>query len=159
MNSVSVGEVYKLDGTASEQISQDESIEFVINRFAENPGLRAIFLVNVNNRFSGLITRGNLLRYIHLQVYGGQGRPDLTISELYRYIHAKNALDLVSEPPQHVSLKETDTLKTALEMMMDYELDVLPVVDKQNRILGDLRLSEILVKTIELGKELNAHNE
>jgi CBS-domain-containing membrane protein len=155
MKSIKVGEVYKLHGTATEQISQDEPIEFVINRFADEPGLRGIFLVDSNKRFSGLVTRMNMLRYIHLQVYGGQGRPDLTISELYRYIHAKNASDLVSEPPHHVSLKESDNLKTALEMMMDYEEDVLPVVDRERRILGDLRLSEILLKAIEVGKQLS----
>ena len=37
--------------------------------------------------------------------------------------------------------------------MLDYEEDVLPVVDKDFRILGDLRLSEVLLKVIEAGKQ------
>jgi CBS domain-containing protein len=155
MKSICVGEVYNLHGTATEQVSEGESIEFIINRFADEPGLRGIFLVDSNNKLSGSITRLILLKYIHLQIYGGEGRPDLSVSELYHYIHAKNASDLVSESSHHLSLKESDNLKTALEMMMDYELDVLPVVDDQQRILGDLRLSELLVKVIETGKEQN----
>ena len=37
--------------------------------------------------------------------------------------------------------------------MLDLEEDVLPVMDTERRILGDLRLSEVLLKAFEVGKQ------
>jgi len=41
--------------------------------------------------------------------------------------------------------------------MIDHEEDVLPVEDNERRILGDLRLSEVLLKAIEVGKQMRSN--
>ena len=41
-------------------------------------------------------------------------------------------------------------LDTALNRMIEYEEDIIPVLDEDGRILGDLRLSEVLLKTLEM---------
>ena len=78
----------------------------------------------------------------------------MAISDFYRIVDARKAKDLVSTDSRGLAVKETDTLQIALDKMLDYEEDVLPVVDKEGRILGDLRLSEVLLKTIEMGKQV-----
>jgi CBS domain-containing protein len=45
---------------------------------------------------------------------------------------------------KNIPLKESDTVQTALDKMLDYEEDVLPVLDSDGRVLGDLSLSEVL---------------
>jgi len=37
--------------------------------------------------------------------------------------------------------RETDSLQTALDKMLNYEEDIIPVLDSEGNILGDLRLS------------------
>lgn len=53
-----------------------------------------------------------------------------------------------------LAVKETDSLQTALDKMLDYEEDLLPVVDDDYRVQGDLRISEVLLFAIEAGKKL-----
>jgi len=51
-----------------------------------------------------------------------------------------------------MSVQESDTLQAALEKMLDDEEDVLPVVDADGKILGDLRLSEVLWWVLAYGR-------
>ena len=92
------------------------------------------------------------MKWAHFQLFSGKGRHDLVISDFYRIVDAKKAKDLVSGDPKAITVKETDTLQTALDKMLDHEEAVLPVVDGERRILGDLRLSEALLKAIEVGR-------
>lgn len=154
MKTIRVEEVYRLHGTAADSVPEDTSLEYIIGRFAREPGLRGVFLVDSRQRFSGVITRADLMRWAHFQLFGGKGRHDIAISDFFRVVDAKKAKDLVTTDPRAIAVRETDTLQTALDKMLDYEEDVLPVVDGERRILGDLRLSEVLLKVIEVGREV-----
>ena len=157
MKTIRVEEVYRIHGTATDSIPEDTSLEHIIGRFAREPGLRGVFLVDSRQRFSGVITRADLLKWAHFQLFGGKGRHDMVISDFYRIVDARKAKDLVSTDPQGLVVKEIDTLQTALDKMLDFEEDVLPVVDNERRILGDLRLSEVLLKAIEVGKQMRGN--
>ena len=152
MKTILVKDVYQLHGTATDTIPEDTSPEHIISRFAREPGLRGVFLIDARQRFSGVITRADLIKWARFQFFGGKGRHDIAISDFFRIVDAKKAKDLVSGDPKALTLKETDTLQTALDKMLDHEEDVLPVVDNERRILGDLRLSEVLLKAIEVGR-------
>jgi CBS domain-containing protein len=47
-----------------------------------------------------------------------------------------------------VAVKPDDSLAHALRLMIELDLIVLPVVDKANRVVGDLKLSELLAAVI-----------
>ena len=153
MKAIRVEQVYRLHGTATDSIPEDTSLEYVVGRFAREPSLRGVFLVDSRQRLSGVLTRADLMKWAHLQLFGGKGRHDIAISDFFRIIDAKKAKGLVTTDPRSIAVKESDNLQTALDKMLDYEEDVLPVVDKDFRILGDLRLSEVLLKVIEAGKQ------
>ncbi|MFC1989993.1 CBS domain-containing protein [Chloroflexota bacterium] len=158
MKTIIVSEVYKLHGTATDTISEDTSLEHIISRFAWEPGLRGIFLIDARQKLSGIVTRADLLKWAHFQLYGGKGRYELGISEFFRIADAKKAKDLARRDGRSLGIKETDSLQTALDKMLDVEEDVLPVIDNQGKILGDLRLSEVLLKVIEVGKQVRENN-
>ena len=50
-------------------------------------------------------------------------------------------------------VRASDMLDTALNRMIEFEEDIIPVLDEDGRILGDLRLSEVLLKTLEMSTE------
>ncbi|HEY41734.1 MAG TPA: CBS domain-containing protein [Dehalococcoidia bacterium] len=152
MKTIRVEQVYRLHGTATDSIPEDTSLEYVIGRFARESGLRGVFLVDSRQRLSGVLTRTDLMKWAHLQLFGGKGRHEIAISDFFRIIDAKKAKDLVTTDPRVISVKESDNLQNALDKMLDHEEDVLPVVDDERRILGDLRLSEVLLKVLEAGK-------
>ncbi len=112
--------------------------------FAREPAVRGVFLVDANRRFAGLVTRVDLMRWAHLKLSGRKGRLELPIFEFFRIVDASKAMDLAHSDGKRLSVRESDPLQTALEKMLDEEEDVLPVLDSDGRVLGDLRLSEVL---------------
>ena len=153
MKSIRVGEVYRIYGTATDTVREDTPLEEVIERFAREPGLRGVFVVNARMQFSGVVTRSDLIRGTHYSLFGGKGRQDVSISEFYRVVDAVRVKDLMNPGMRALAVKENDSLQTALDKMLDYEEDLLPVVDNDFRVLGDLRISEVLLHAIEAGKK------
>ena len=58
----------------------------------------------------------------------------------------------MSGDPKAITIKGTVYLQTVLDKMLDHEEDILPVVNGERRVLGDLKLSEVLLKVIEANK-------
>jgi len=75
-----VAEVYKLHGTASVSIPADSPLEKVISTFVREPSLRGVFLVDSKDRFVGMVTRVDLIRWAHLNLTGGKGRHEIPVS-------------------------------------------------------------------------------
>ena len=144
MNSHFVSEVYKLHGSVSASINLDSSVEEIIGSFIRQPSVRGIFLVDSKLRYVGMISRIDLLRWAHIKLAGGKGRREIAISEFFRITDARKASDLTGSILRSPSVKENDTLQTALDKMLDSEEDVIPVLDNDHRVLGDLGLSEVL---------------
>lgn len=152
LRTVSVSEVYRLHGMASAVIPEDSPLESIIARFAGEPSLRGIFLVDSQRRFAGVVTRIDLLRWTHFRLFGGKGRHEMAVSEFFRVVDAGKAKDLCRGVQQALSLKENDSLQTALDKMLDHEEDVLPVINSQGEVVGDLRFSEILSWVLTHGR-------
>jgi CBS domain-containing protein len=142
--SLLVSDVYKLHGNTSVSINSDASVGEIIASFVRNPSLGGIFLVDSQLRYVGLITRIDLMRWAHIKLTGGKGRHEINVSEFFRIADARKAEELVGYNTHLLSVKEDDTLQAALDKMLDYEHDVIPVLDNENRIIGDLGLSEVL---------------
>jgi len=139
-----VSEVYRIHGMASTVLPEDSSLESIIARFAGEPSLRGMFLTDAQGCFSGVVTRIDLLRWVHFKLFGGKGRHEITISEFYRIVDARKAKDIAHRASNMLSVRETESLQSALDKMLDHEEEVLPVLNNQGEIMGDLRLSEVL---------------
>jgi len=68
-------------------------------------------------------------------------------------VSARKGKDVLRGEAQLVGVKETDTLQTALDQMIASKEDIIPVLDSDRKIIGDLKLSEVLLKTIEAGRQ------
>jgi CBS domain-containing protein len=156
MKTIKVEEVYRLHETAYEEVTESVSLEEVIKIFACKPAIRAVFMLDGRKAYAGTFSRLELLRWLHIQLFGGKGRREIPIAEFYRLASAKVAKDLMSRDTSRFSVKETDSLQTALDLMLDYEEDIIPVVNTENRVIGDLRLSEILLKAIDVARASGA---
>ena len=153
MKRILVEEVYQLHGTASVVVPEDTLLEDIIARFAHKPGLRGVFLVDSRQRLAGVITRISLIKWVHFRLFGGRRTKAVSPWEVFHFVDATKAKDLSHTDWRSLAVKETDTLETALNHMIDLDEDVLPVLDSQETIIGDLRLSEVLLKALELGKQ------
>lgn len=151
MKAIRVEDVYQIHGNATAPVPQDSPLEDIITRFAHEPALRALFLVDSRQRFAGVITRISLMKWVHSQLFGG--RKELSPWEVLHFVVATKARDLAHSDWRSLAVKETDNLETALNLMIKYEEDVLPVLDDEGMILGDLRLSEVLAKALQVGRQ------
>lgn len=152
MDRISVSDVYNIHGSATLKVDAELSLEDVIGMLSRNPSMRGIFLLDSKQRFVGMITRIDLLRWAKLSLTGEQGGHKLSMATLYKIINARKARDLISGDQQSFCIKESDTLQSALNKMLDIEEDVIAVLDSEGKVLGDLRLSEVLSWIINSGK-------
>jgi len=152
VKTVRVEDVYRLHGTASAMVQDDVLLEDLIIKFAREPNLCGVFLIDPQQRFAGMIARADLLKWSTVVLLGGKVSI-ASSGEAYRIMLATKARDLRREDWPFLGVKKTDTLQTALNQMIDSGEDIIPVLDSEGRILGDLRLSEVLLKAIEIGQQ------
>jgi len=144
MDKILVKDVYNLHGNAAVRMNADIPLENAIGTLARNPSLRCVFLVDAQQRFTGIVTRVNLLRWALVNMTSGKGLHQIPVSEYYRIVDASKARDLATDNLNAVSVKENDTIQSALEKMLAAEEDIVAVLDNEGRVLGDLSLSEVL---------------
>lgn len=152
METIRVADVYHLYDMAAVAIPEDVSLRDVIAKFAFDPNLRAIFLYDQNQKFTCMLSRVDVMRWAHLQLFKGKGMNVITISDFFRIKVAREAKGLTRWEMSTFSVRVSDTLRTALKRMIEYEEDIIPVLDEDDRIVGDLRLSEVLLKTLEMNR-------
>ena len=152
MRAIPVSDVYQLSEDAYLAVPEDTSLEEVINRFAHEPGIRAIFLVDKKSRFAGTIRRADLMKWLYFQLFGRAGGQKASTGEVLRIAFAKEARDLARGDWKYFGVKTGDTLQTALDRMIAYGDATIPVLDDEGRIVGDLRVTDILLKVIDVEK-------
>ena len=150
MKKILVEEVYKLAGPASLSVPENTSLKEIVERFAHEPGIRAIFLVDSKKRFCGMIRRVDLAKWLYLKLFGKTGGGAAPTGEILRLAFADKARDLARGDSESMGIHPEDTLQEAMNQMIFHGEAIIPVVDKEGKILGDLRISEVLMKALEL---------
>ena len=148
METIQVKEIHQLHGKASMAIPEDSTLDYVVALFGHERHLQGVFMVDSNGKFVGMVSRFDLLRWAQLKLYGGEKIKKIPVNELLSLIKATKAKDLEMDC-RVFSLKEDDTIQTALDLMIGYEEDIIPVLDSEGKIIGDVSLSELLSKAIE----------
>jgi CBS-domain-containing membrane protein len=150
METIKVEDVYHFYDMAAVAVPEDLSLRDVVAKFAFDPNLRAIFLYDHQEKFTCMLSRVDVMRWAHLQLFEGKGINVIKITDFFRIKVASEAKALTRREMIPYCVRESDTLHTALKRMIEYEEDIIPVLDQDDRIVGDLRLSEVLLKTLEM---------
>ena len=154
MKTILVEEIIRSHCMCALSVTEDTDLEEVIAQFAENPAIRGIYLVDVQQRFLGIIRSTDLrnwVRYRILKEYGTYRA--LSAWNAYHFISAEKSADLVYGDRNSLGVKKNDTLQKALDKMVEHETNILPVLDDSARVIGDLLISDVLYKVVELGKQ------
>jgi len=152
MKPILVEEVYHLSGPAWISVPERTPLQEVVTRLAREPELRAIFLVDSHQRFAGTIRRADLLKWLYFQLFGKLGVEKGSTGEILHLSFATKAKDLARGDWRYFGVKPSDTIQIALERMVAYGDAIIPVLDNEGKILGDLRVTEILMKALEFGE-------
>lgn len=151
METIKVKEIHQLHGKASMAVPENTALDYVVALFGHERHLQGIFMVDSNGKFVGMVSRFDLLRWAQLKLYSGEKIKKIPANEILDLLKATKAKDLEIHDSGSFSLKEEDTLQTALDLMIGYEEDIIPVLDSEGSIIGDVSLSELLSKALEVG--------
>jgi len=132
---------------AWESIGYRESLTKVITLFASNAGLHCVIIVDPYDRFVGVITRNDILNWFRRKLvtisYNSLSDADKCI-RLRNLINSAKVREVMSSNGSYAAISPDDSLLHALNLMAEFELTVLPVVDGSNRVIGARTLSDVL---------------
>lgn len=119
-----------------------------LNQFAQDHSRHGIFLVDADQRLTGVINNRDLLAWARVQFDLPPKDARLPVGTVRRLLRARTIGDMALPDSRAMSVKLTDSLATALETMSRLNLEDIAVVDTEWRIVNDLRLSEVLSFTL-----------
>lgn len=147
LRKLTVADVFRIDENPPIMVDLDEDFSAVIECFTSDAEARGIFVADCDNRLLGVITLTNLLDWARIKLgeyfHAPSPDPEETI-RLSKLIHASKAGEVMHPESQRAGVKPSDTLGDAMELMIELDIIVLPVIDENNKIIGDLKLSELL---------------
>ena len=115
---------------------------------------RQVYVVDGDNRLLGVVRMGSVVEYLFpfdaIIEHEKQPLYDLYIPK----IDVKNAADIMISPPLRVT--EETTLGEMARILMDEGINELPVVDKQERLIGQVNMYET-IKAFLGNKETNTY--
>ncbi|MCB9137473.1 MAG: CBS domain-containing protein [Caldilineaceae bacterium] len=144
MRHTRVSEVSKLSTMKALLLPQETPIEEAIDRYASNAAHDGIFLLERDERLSGIVNNADLLDWARLQFDLVPGSVPLPVGKVRRLLGAQTIGDLAVPESWRMAIRLDETLAAALEKMERYNLEDIAVIDEESRIVNDLRLSEIL---------------
>ena len=147
LQKLTVKDAYRLDDEDPILVRLADEYSQVIHKFVHHAELQGVFVVEDDNRFAGVITRTDLLDWARAKLGAFFLKPlantDKTI-RLVNLINASTAGDVLRPDTKKAAVIANDTLAHALQMMIEADLIVLPVIDESQHIIGSLTLSEVL---------------
>ena len=147
MQSLNVGDVFERHESAHKVVPATTPVKELVNLFATQPGVLAALVTDSKGRYAGSVTRVELLRWVALRAGGRAGR-SLSMGDVRRLVLASTAVDLVRGGGLP-AVTPDEPLSEALVKMLSANEAILPVIDADGKILGDLRISEILEASLE----------
>jgi CBS domain-containing protein len=154
MKTLFVEEIFRPHCSCALSVTENTGLEETIAKFAENPAIRGIYLLDSEQRFLGIIRLTDLRNWVQYSILKEYGTyRALSAWDAYRLISAQKCSDLLYGDRLSLGIKKDDSLQTALDKMVEHQTNILPVLDDDDMIIGDLLLSDILFKVVESGKQ------
>ncbi len=147
-----VKDIFKPENMHSLIFKEGESTKVIIKTFADQVHLRGIFVIDNEGKFIGVITRNDILLWAKYRLGSGFNtklHKSPTYNEINRYVLSTIAREIVHENSAKAYVKKEDNIVNALTLMLDSQLIDVPVLDEGGKIIGDLKLSEILARIID----------
>lgn len=150
MESTPIARVCEYSPMQALVVAPDAALEDVIDELANARSRYAIFLAAEEGRFKGAVSNSDLLDWARLQFDLLPDESRLPKSKVRRLLAAQQIGDLAGPESSDMSVRLEDTLALALRKMSAYALEDIAVLDKNGRIVNDLRLSEVLAFALQI---------
>ncbi|GAE33307.1 CBS domain-containing protein [Halalkalibacter akibai] len=137
-----VADFYQKITKQASTVLQHDLIDVVRTKMSErDPIYRSVYVVDQNNKLLGIITLREILKVLAIRK-GVSGNRSLSRGKLLDYISQGTPAGDVMKAP--ISVRKTNTLEEALELMVRHDIEEIPVVDAQGKVIGDLNAFELV---------------
>jgi CBS domain-containing protein len=141
-----VSDIYDLVIKEPATVSSGSKIREVFDEYLKNPGSRKVYVVDEEGKLLGAVTTETLLRLLGYRV-GIREFAGLSLWKMMRDLLKEGVDGIFIRVP---TVKKTDKVTKALQVMLDNHLNDLPVVDSDGKLIGELNSLEIFSKGREL---------
>jgi CBS-domain-containing membrane protein len=137
-------------------VSEDDDIEAAIRRFASQPETHVLYVVGKGGQLRGLVKIRHLLNWVRLRVGADQERRDFTRGveafEAFEFIKLAQSTKIGEIVSTAVTVKMEDTLAHALNLMANEEVVEVAVVDGKNKLIGEIKLTDVMARLLDMKK-------
>jgi CBS domain-containing protein len=144
-----VEDVYDLVVKDPTTIDSGAKIRQVFDLFLNNPVSRKVYVLNEEGKYVGAVTTETLLRLLGYRV-GVREFANWSLWKLMRDMLKEGVEGVIEKVP---SVKRSDKLTKALQIMVEDHFTDLPVLDDDGKLIGELNSFEIFTKGRELFDE------
>lgn len=123
-------------------VKKDTPTDEIAKTFIANPNLQSVYVVDEEMKLVGKITLKTLVK----NEFKNLVPKEFNYFNALEFVGKKTAEELMISP---TCVTDEDTLKIAFVKMYENDLEELPVVDKNQRLIGDISLLELLTMLVE----------
>ena len=146
---LTVEDVFEIISGRPAIVKDDSVIKDAVEAITHSPTSRKVYVVDANGKLKGMITIETLLRHVGYRVGVREGG----MISFFKFLTGilKDDVTEIMEKPATITKKHK--MVDVLEMMVEHHLNDLPIVDDEDRIIGELHSLEILAYTKNLFEE------
>ena len=142
VESVKIKDMRMLVTPYSGFVDKQASLDDIAKMFVADTRLKSVYVVDDKQKLVGRVTLKKLIKHEFMNLIPNS----FEYFDALEFIGNKSAEELMVAP---VYVKDDDTLKTAFVKMYENDLEELPVVDDNLRLVGNIDLIELLTILIE----------
>jgi len=133
-------------------VKENEGIEKAIRRFAGEHDTHSIFVVDDKGRLTGSIRLKEILNWVRLKanISPEQATRGVESFEAFEFLRLAESSKVVEIASPSAKVKLDDTLAHCLNVMSDAGAIEVAVVDKDNKLLGEIKLAQVLAKILDI---------
>ncbi len=146
MKETKVKEIRKQITIEPAVVLESDGIEEIIDIFISNPVIRAVYVVDKKDNFVGIITIQDILKKISLDFHSMSSiYSDPTFTGYNIALSAKDTTAGKIMDPEVYYVHDDDPIEDAFNLLFKNNAGEIPVVNEDNKLIGDLNVIELLV--------------
>jgi CBS domain-containing protein len=143
MRTLKVKDLLPLSRTEPTIVPAEAGLREVARKMVEDLTTREVYVTEREGCFLGVITLRRLARW----TFASELPAEVSPTELLDFLSSETAGDLALRKPAYV--REEDPLERLLGVLFRYDINEIPVVDAEGRIVGNLNMLELLKAWLE----------
>jgi CBS domain-containing protein len=146
---VKIGDVYEVMVGKPALVYDDALLKDAVEAMTVNHVSRKVYVIDSEGKLLGMISIETLLKKVGYLV-GVRETGVISFVKFVTGIFKENVTDFMQNP---ITITNEHKVLDALQKMVEYHLNDLPVVDEEGKIIGELNSLEILEEAKKLFKK------